>query len=305
MNRNQLYKEVLVIVLLGFITNLNAIVHKPSGNEEKIKLEIRGKERIYYELDDDNLIYKNIGKQFNSGDSIQVGIYSRTIKAPTGKKKRNYGFKVQINDKAPFELKYKKEGSRVTSPDRPGWNYTQSGKWYIYLPVKGGNYTIKITSLKGNPVVYVRLSSNLIKKDGSYGEIIHTVNRQDRTEIITAGKQKPTKWYTLKGLNQQQFEIKGPAKVRAFSRLRFNDESLTDNYYIFVREDGIDLGSYFFQTEKSIESSVRDSKDSVGKWRSLWINIPDGKHYYTFSLARMEENQDKTVFIRLKEWKNE
>ena len=48
-----------------------------------------------------------------------------------------------------------------------------------------------------------------------------------------------------------------------------------------------------------------DSKDSVGKWRSLWIYIPDGKHYYTFSLARMEENQDKTVFIRLKEWKEE
>ena len=147
MNRNQLYKKVLVIVLLGFITNLNAIVHRPSGNEEKIKLEIRGKERIYYELDN-NLLYKNIGKQFNSGDSIQVGIYSRTIKAPTGKKKRNYGFKVQINDEAPFELKYKKEGSRVTSPDRPGWNYTKSGKWYIYLPVNGENYTITFCRVK-------------------------------------------------------------------------------------------------------------------------------------------------------------
>ena len=92
MNRNQLYKEILLIVLLGFITNLAAIVHKPMGNEENIKLEIRGKERIYYELDDDGLFYRNIGKQFNSGDSIQIGIYSRTIKAPTGKKKRNYGY---------------------------------------------------------------------------------------------------------------------------------------------------------------------------------------------------------------------
>ena len=305
MNRNQLYKEILVVVLLCLITNLAAIVHKPKDNKESIKLEIRSKERTYYELDNDGLRYKNIGEQFNSGDSIQVGIHTRTIKAPTGKKKRNYGFEIQINDEAPFELKYKKEGSGVTSPDRPGWNYTQSGKWYIYLPIKGKNYTMKIIPLKGNPVVYVRLTSNLITKDGSYGDIIQTLNRQDRVSIKTEGKQKATKWYFLNNKNQQQFEVRGPAKVRVFSRLKFDDESMADDYYIFVREDGIDIGTYYFQTEKSMESSVVESKQPVGKWRSLWLNIPDGKHYYTFSLINMKANQDKTAFIRLKEWKEE
>ena len=305
MNRNQLYKEILAVVFLCFVTNLAAIVHKPKDNEESIKLVIRGNERIYYELNNDGLRYNNIGKQFNSGDSIQIGIHTRTIKAPTGKKKRNYGFNVQINDETPFELKYKKKGSGVTSPDRPGWNYTQSGRWYIYLPVKGENYTIKITPLKGNPVVYVRLTSNLISKDGSYGDVLQTVNRQDRVGIKTEGKQKATKWYTLNAENQQQFEIRGPTKVRAFSRLRFDDASITDDYYIFVREDGIDIGTYYFQTDRSIESSVMNSKEPVGKWRSLWLNIPEGKHYYTFSLTTMEANQDKTAFIRLKEWKEE
>ena len=144
MNRNQLYKKFLLIIYIGFITNLFAIVHRPRGNEENIKLSVHGKERIYYELDDNGLLYTNIGKQFNLSDSIEVGIYTRTIKAPTGKKKRNYGFTVTINDKEPFELKYKKESSGVTSPERPGWNYTQSGKWYIYLPVEEKKYTIKI-----------------------------------------------------------------------------------------------------------------------------------------------------------------
>ena len=83
------------------------------------------------------------------------------------------------------------------------------------------------------------------------------------------------------------------------------NKSITDDYYMFIREDGIDLGTYYFQTEKSSESSVLESKDPVGKWRSLWLNIPDGKHYYTISLPNLEENQDKTVFIRLKEWKKE
>ena len=164
---------------------------------------------------------------------------------------------------------------------------------------------MKITPLKGNPVVYVRLTSNLITKDGSYGNIIPTVNRQNRVDIITEGKQKATKWYTLNTENQQQFEMKGPAKVRAFSRLKFDDENMTDDYYIFVREDGIDFGIYYFQTEKSMESSIMDSKKSVGKWRSLWLNIPDGKHYYTFSLTNVETNQNKIAFIRLKEWKEE
>ena len=73
-------------------TTLVAIVHKPSSKkEEKITLKIKDKERIYYELDDNGLVYKNIGKQFNINDSLQIGIYTRTIKAPTGKKSRNYG----------------------------------------------------------------------------------------------------------------------------------------------------------------------------------------------------------------------
>jgi len=291
--------------LLCFITNLAAIVHKPKGNEDNIKLEINGKVRIYYEIDDNGLLYHNIGKQFTRGDSIQVGIHTRTIKAPTGKKKRNYGFKVQINDAAPFELKYKKEGSEVTSPDRPGWNYTQSGRWYIYLPVEEKKYSIKIEPLKGNPVVYVRLNSNLINQEGSYGDIIQTVNRQNRVAIITKGRKKATNWYTLSDFNQQQYEIRGPAKVRAFSRLKFDNESDIDNYYIFIREDGIDLGTYYFQTEKSMESTIRDSNESVSKWRSLWLNIPEGRHYYTFTLANVKANHDKTVFIRLKEWEYE
>ena len=170
-------------------------MNRPRGDEVNIKLEINGKERIYYELDEDGLHYKNIGKQLNPDDSIQVGIFTRTIKAPTGKKRRNYGFTIQINNDKPFELKYKKEGSNVTSPDRPGWNYTKSGIWYIYLPIQDKGTKIQIVPMKGNPVVYVRLTSNLIEKEGNYTEVIKTVNRQDRIEIET--KDKRRKYYTF------------------------------------------------------------------------------------------------------------
>ena len=82
----------------------------------------------------------------------------------------------------------------------------------------------------------------------SYEKIIKTVNRQDRIDIVT--KDKTKKYYMLNGTNQQQFEINGPAKVRAFSRLKFDNKSMTDDYYMFVREDGIDLGTYYHRVHK-------------------------------------------------------
>ena len=65
------------------------------------------------------------------------------------------------------------------------------------------------------------------------------------------------------------------------------------------------LGTLNAKVHIPTESSVLDSKETVSKCRSLWLNIPDGKHYYTFSLTNLAENQGNTVFIRLKEWTEE
>ena len=302
MKLNQFYSHINIIILLLYLVTLNAKVYTPIEDEKNIKLTIGGKEWTYYELDD-GLIYDDIGKQYDIGDSIQVSIYSRTIMASPGKKNKKYGFRVTINDNEPLQLKYKKEGSDVTSFERPGWSYSKSGIWYFYLPIQENGYKIKIEPLDRKPIVYLRLTSRSIKKKGSFSEVIKTVNHQDRIDIVT--NEKKRKYYILNGENQQLFEIQGPSKVRVFSRIKFDNNRLIDDYYIFVREDGIDLGTYYFQTEKSTESSVLDSKETVSKWRSLWLNIPDGKHYYTFSLANLAENQGNTVFIRLKEWAKE
>ena len=288
---------------------LQAVVHKPKGDEDKIKLTIKGKERTYYELDNDGLQYKGVGKQFEEGDSIRIGIYSRTIKAPTGKKYRNYGFTLQIGDGKLRKLKYKKQGSTVFSEERPGWNYTKSGVWYVYLPVREKGYKIKVEPMKGNPVVYVRVTSHLLEKTGKYSEILRTVNRQDRWRIETKKEPNPsenivtTYWYSLKGDNQQQFEITGPASVRILTRVQFDDENTKDDYYMRIREDGYDLGTYYFDTEKSEASLVAKTGKTVGKWRTVWLNVPMGKHYYTFTLPNIDNNSDKTVYIRLKQWK--
>jgi len=305
-NQNRFYRITILILSLLFlnIVILQAGIHAPKGEENKIKLKIKGKERTYYELDENGLNYKGVGKKFEMGDSIRIGIYSRSIKAQTGKKIRNYGFTIQIDNGKPQKLKYKKYGSNVTSVDRPGWNYTQSGVWYVYLPVKEKGYKIKVEPIKGNPVVYVRVSSRGLKKQGGFVGL-KTVNRQDRWRIKTQNKDKPTLWYPLKKDKQLQYEINGPASVKVFTRVEFDNGNPKDDYYMRIREDGYDLGTYYFNTEKSEKSSVPKTGKTVGKWRSVWLNIPKGKHYYTFTLPNIEDNLEKTVYIRLKEWQEE
>ena len=309
MSQNRFYRITILIFSLLFlnIVILQAGIHAPKGEENKIKLKIKGKERTYYELDENGLNYKGVGKKFEMGDSIRIGIYSRSIKAQTGKKIRNYGFTVQIDNGKPQKLKYKKSGSNVTSADRPGWNYTQSGVWFVYLPVKEKGYKIKVEPLKGNPVVYVRVSSKELKKQGKFGDVLKTVNRQDRWRIETQIEKeiKTTHWYPLKKNKQLQYEINGPASVKVFTRVEFDNGNPKDDYYMRIREDGYDLGTYYFNTEKSEQSSVPKTGNTVGKWRSVWLNIPKGKHYYTFTLPNIEDNSEKTVYIRLKEWQEE
>lgn len=316
MSQNRFYRITPIIFSLLFLNlgNLNAkisIIEKPIGEENKIKLKIKDKERTkernYYELDENGLNYKGIGKKFTIGDSIRIGIYSRSIKAQTGKKLRNYGFTVQIDNGKPQKLKYKKSGSNVTSADRPGWNYTHSGVWYVYLPVKEKGYKIKVEPLKGNPVVYIRIASQELKKEGEFSDGLKTVNRQDRWRIETRNdkKSKIRLWYPLKKNKQLQYEINGPATVKVFTRIEFDNGNLKDDYYLRIREDGYDIGSFYFNSEKSEKSSVSKTGKTVGKWRSVWLNIPDKKHHYTFTLPNIEDNQEKTVYIRLKEWKED
>jgi hypothetical protein len=182
---------------------------------------------------------------------------------------------MKVNNDEPFELTYKKESSNVTSPDRPGWNYTRSGVWFLYFPVHEDGYEIKIKPLSKNPIIFLRLRSNLIKKKGKFSNVIKSINYQKRTKIETKNDNDEldnvfTLWYVLDKNKHQQFQIKGPKKVRIFSRISFQDQ-LLDDYYITIREDGIELGTYYFITEESAKSFIFSSKVPVSKWRSIWL----------------------------------
>ena len=165
--------------------------------------------------------------------------------------------------------------------------------------------------MRGNPVVYLRLTSHDLIKEGKFSEVIKTVNRQDRWRIETreekdSGKDVTTTyWYPIQDSEKQQYEISGPASIRVFTRVQFDNGNPKKDYYIRIREDGYDLGTYYFQSERSDRSYVAKTQKSVGKWRSVWLTIPKGKHYYNLSLPNIDNNLDKSIFVRIKEWEKE
>ena len=62
MNRSRFYRDLLITVVITLnLEVVQAVVHKPRGEEDKIKLSIVGKERTCYELNDDGLVYKGVG----------------------------------------------------------------------------------------------------------------------------------------------------------------------------------------------------------------------------------------------------
>ncbi|MBC8256258.1 MAG: hypothetical protein H8E85_03025 [Candidatus Marinimicrobia bacterium] len=310
MSQNQFYKFLIFIFLINYIFPSQIL---PINDEIKIRLNIGKRERVYHEIPEGGLLFQGIGHNIISGDSLKVedmvkiGIYSRTVKSPTGNTKRNFSFFIQWDEKTPLELKYKEKGSKVKSPDRPGWIYTNSGKWFIYLTAGEANRNFKIFSTKGSPVTYVRVTAGFIKAEGKKGDDYKTVNRQKRIDITILNKQDEmvsTYWYPLTGSNQQQYELNGPSKVRLYTRVMGNSEN-NYKYFITIKEDGIEKGTNYFDSELSPTSIIANKKDSVSKWRSVWLNVPNGKHYYTFTLPDIEDNHEKTVYIRLKEWREE
>ena len=113
-------------------------------------------------------------------------------------------------------------------------------------------------------------------------------------------KKKSSYWYKLnEKSNELQFEAIGPTSIRVFTRLGqpvINDEN---SYTLFIKEDGLDIGTYFFKSEISAISLIKTSGEKVGKWRTCWINVPNGKHYYTIKNGGMSNNP---IYIKVKQY---
>lgn len=94
----------------------------------------------------------------------------------------------------------------------------------------------------------------------------------------------------------QPFEIKvsGPTWLRIYTRIPWSgDKKGTKLYKIILQEDEIKERFETFETEYS--SVAHFDKMILSKWRSFYINVPEGSHTYRFIHWRAPSD---TIFLR-------
>ncbi len=263
----------------------------------------------YYKLDKNGVAFEKISDGFEYGDSIRIKLFFRHAVKSDFKGKKEFKVAVALNNEEAYTLTYEKEISAKQKNDKKGWGWTKAGVWFIDLDVKDFNKLLISRDRGKNKKIIVRAQVSKLSRNNRYKHTFKSfdpVNRILRTKIATKKESKPDSpiisyYYKLSDSKKtKHFEIIGPTSFQLLTRLEGPDENRTQNdYSIFVKQDGIDIGTYFFNTEISQESKVASSQIPVGKWRSCFINVPKGKHYYSISKGAIS---DKSIYIKLKEY---
>lgn len=310
------------LLIFTLFTLLIARPINPSNKETSVlitNLDKKGKNYKYYELDKSGLEYSELGS-FSDRDSVRVKFYIREIIAKDKDNKQKFKVDLEINSETK-RLSYRnKKKSKYSLKDRPGWSVTDPGIWYsdiMYSEFK--NLSInKVSSEK----LIVRTVVEKIDRSDLTARTIETINDEKKykidTKIQKSGKLISRKWYKIvENSDKLKFEVVGPTSIRVFSRVgNPSHNSSANNYSLFIKEDGLDIGTFYFTTELSSLSNLHDTGDKVSKWRTCWINVPKGKHYYTVSkgISSLKEpefqanlqdeiyNADNPIFIRVKRY---
>ena len=294
----------------------------PSDDEKSVlitNVNKKGKNYKYYELDKSGLVYSELGV-FSKEDSVRIKFYIREVIAKEKESKQKFKVDLDINGETK-KLSYKnKKKSKYSLKDRLGWSVTDPGIWYVdmmFSEFKG----LSINKVSNEKLI-IRTVVEKIDRSKFVARSIETINDEKKykidTKIQKSGKLISRKWYQIvENSDKLKFEVVGPTSIRVFSRVASpSHNSSSNNYSLFVKEDGLDVGTFYFSTELSSLSNLHDTGEKVSKWRTCWINVPKGKHYYTISkgISSLREpnfeanlqddiyNVDYPIFIRVKRY---
>ena len=277
-----LLNNFLILFCISFIFTKTFI----PDNGTAVILEKDKKEYIYYQSNKDGLSYTNLEDKYSNSDSIRVKFFIRSIIPSESKGKQNFKIQLELNDKPSKVLRYIKSMSKLNIKGKYGRTPTQSGVWFVDMLARD----LKKIKISGDKK-YSSIGLSSINKESKY--IIDTKRK--------GGDSKASYWYKLSSKNNEyQFEVEGPTSIRIFTRLgNPSINSDENNYTLFVKEDGLDIGTYFFNSDASSISNLRTSKQKIGKWKTCWINVPKGKHYYTIRRGKLA---DKSIYLKVKQY---
>ena len=309
-------------LIFGLFTLLIAKPINPSGKESQVlitNLDKKSKNYKYHELDKSGLHYNKLG-DFSDDDSIRVKFYIREVIAKDEKDKQKFKISLEINGDSKKLSYSNKKKSKYSLRSRPGWAVSDPGFWYA--DIRYDEFKVLSIYRVSKENLIVRTVAEKIDRSNYIARTLETINDEKKYKIDTrsskTGKVVSRKWYKIiESSDKLKFEVVGPTSIRVFSRIGSpSHNSSSNDYSLFIKEDGLDIGTFYFSTELSSLSNLHDTGNKISKWRTCWINVPKGKHYYTISKgislfnepefqANLQDeiySSDNPIFIRVKRY---
>ena len=291
----QLYKFHLSAVFIGCLTVLFSVKSfaadwkpiKPTTGK-KVTLEISGKKRSYWKLDQKKTVLiritgpgelKIITRMELNGDRIE-DVYS-FITYIDGKKQ-------------PLIARATEYSSSVVNPKT---NKLRIGKSRtIIYDVADGEHEYRFSLKRDSKnTVYIRplASNHVVKEDISY---VAYLPRSFPEEVRITVKEREYIYYRCSSESTVELEVIGPTRVKCISRLEFNHSMRGNKPYRMQVLEGSDLIlTDFFNAEISGTAEYSQQADMIlGKGDTFYIDVPSGKHRYMISTP----DSDISVILR-------
>ncbi len=284
MNRNQFY-SLIAIILCAAVLNGKAVSPVETGQKEV--LTIGDKRRTYYQLQDMPLHYRLRGP-------MKLEIIARKAVPQKISGINDFAYHLIIDDADSIVISFsKKKSGKVRSPRHPGHAYTISGSYLFSIP--GGEHVVTLAPAgkKNNPVL-IRMLMKSTPDTRTGSTFVTPITDRSPDHILV--QNKTIRYFKLDGGSSMTLELEGPGHLEVISRLAFEDWMTNEEpYRLRLLRDELEIGTYFFTTEKSEQSTIEEEKSLVpGKWRSFDLELREGRHQYTLQLL----NEGKTVFVR-------
>ena len=285
-----LYSSFLFYILgvIIFSTPIYPKLLKPSMNgENKEILLVKSKRRLYYPIKNEELRYIIEGP-------TRLEFISRypALKKKGDKHSYNYLIVLDREDTVKVNHRYKIQKT-IRSVQHPKHSYTYSGNYFINL----GKGTHNIELFQDDNLQYpvlIRVLAKEFKSLGKDKEILMPMVYQRSVKLVS--KNNKIDYFECTRKLPLQIEVNGKKTLRIMSRLEFSDSmGQEDAYRLRVKEGNKIIGTYYFNSKRSSESSILGKDDKVpGIWRSCDIAVQKGKHTYSIEVA----DEGKTILTR-------
>ncbi len=264
-------------VFLQLLTLITLLHDNLSAQSNKVRYNINGNLSTYTTLSKDSLTHFTF---FGPGKVIVI---SRAHFKNNGPDTLSYDILYQV-DNVKIRTFHAKNVVRMpetsfiqSSGDRPSTSRT------FTIKIDPELHDIGFSLLKKSPKVDILCK--FVPDSVPKWRDLKPIN--DSVKIILKPDESPSHaYYQMTSSKSQKFKITGPATLRIITRLEYNYTMQgTLSYRVRVSEDQSPIKTYKLSGNPSIETQyVNRSKFVPGTFERFYLQVPEGVHYYDFSL---------------------